>query len=79
MQKPITLIYEDFKKDLGEMINSYNLPAFMVELILQSLLSEVTMLKIRQYEHDKEAYESSLSEIATQATGMDPKNEKSNV
>jgi len=60
MQKPISLIFEDFKKELGELINKYKLPAFMIEPVLQTLLNEVAVLKIRQYEVDKEIYEKSF-------------------
>lgn len=60
MNRPITVIYEDFKRDLADLINSSGLPAFVVEFVLQSYLNEAKAVAKKQYESDKALYESSL-------------------
>ena len=60
MNRPITVIYEDFKRDLADLINSSGLPAFVVEFVLQNYLNEAKAVAKKQYESDKSLYESSL-------------------
>lgn len=60
MNKPITLVYEDFKLQLADLINNSGLPAFMIEPVLSNYLSEVKNLVKRQYEFDKVQYEEAL-------------------
>lgn len=60
MNKPSTLLYEDFKKDLASVINNSNLPAFVIELVLQDYLSEVKAMALKQYQLDKAEYETYL-------------------
>ena len=60
MNKPITVIYEDLKQDLANLINNSGLPAFMVESILQSFLYETKIVVQRQYQSDKDQYEKYL-------------------
>ena len=61
MNKPITVIYEDFKQGLTNLINNSGLPAFMIEPILQDYLEEVRMVAKQQYQSDKVQYEEALS------------------
>ena len=60
MNKPITMVYEEFKQQLADLINNSGLPVFVIEPILQSYLSEVRTLVKRQYEYDKAQYEEAL-------------------
>lgn len=60
MNKPSNLLYEDFKRDLTNLINNSNLPAFVVELVLQNYLSEVRAMAQKQYQLDKAEYEAYL-------------------
>ena len=62
MNKPITIIYEEFKQELANLINNSGLPPFMIESILQSYLYETKMVVNRQYQLDKVKYENSLIE-----------------
>lgn len=57
MNKPITLIREEFKSKLANDINNSGLPAFIIEPILHDFLNEIRILCQRQYEMDKEEYE----------------------
>ena len=60
MNKPITMVYEEFKQQLADLINNSGLPVFVIEPILQNYLSEVRTLVKRQYEYDKAQYEEAL-------------------
>lgn len=60
MNKPITVVYEELKQELANLINNSGLPAFMIESILQSYLYETKMIVQRQYLLDKDRYEKSL-------------------
>lgn len=58
--KPITVAYEEFKIVIANAINNSGLPAFLIEIILQSMLNEVKIISARQYELDKTQYEVNL-------------------
>lgn len=60
MNKPITVIYEDFKQELANLINNSGLPAFMIEPVLQNYLNETKVVMQKQYESDKAKYEEYL-------------------
>ena len=61
MNKPSTIIYEEFKQDLANLINKSGLPAFIIEAVLQNYLNEARTVAQRQYYSDKEEYERSLN------------------
>ena len=61
MNKPFSLICEDFKKELTDLINNSVLPPSIIELILQSYLIEVNNAAKRQYQYDKIQYENILT------------------
>ena len=58
--KPMTVKYEEFKRDLANLINNSGLPAFVVEPVLKDYLIEIKDVVKKQYETDKSQYESSL-------------------
>lgn len=60
MNKPSTIIYEEFKQDLANLINKSGLPAFIIEPVLKDYLTEIKALAQRQYQMDKSEYEKSL-------------------
>lgn len=62
MNKPMSLVREEVKRELADTINNSNLPPFVIEPILQDFLREVHIAVVRQYEHDKSMYEQSLNE-----------------
>ena len=64
INKPITVVYEDLKQELANLINNSGLPAFMIEPILQSYLNEVRIVMENQYKLDKAEYENAISDIA---------------
>ena len=69
MNKPLTIVYEDFKSELANLINNSGLPVFMIESVLQNYLSETRMLMQKQYHFDKAQYERALQE-AEQETNI---------
>ena len=62
INKPLTVAYEDFKRGLLVLINNSGFPAFIIETVLQSYLSEVRTEAQRQYQFDKAQYEQILQE-----------------
>ena len=61
MNKPITMVYEDFKNELANLINKSGLPAFVIEFVLQSYLNETRAAMQKQYQLDKAQYDEYLS------------------
>lgn len=57
--KPITLVREDFIKNLATLINTSSLPMFVVEPILRQYADEVAVLAKQQLELDRQNYLSS--------------------
>ena len=62
MNKPSTIIYEEFKQNLANLINTSGLPAFIIEPVLRDYLSEVKAMAQRQYQMDKAEYDKALLE-----------------
>lgn len=61
MDKPQTLVYEEFKNGITELINKSGLPFFIIESALKDFLIEVREVSKQQYEYDKKQYERYLS------------------
>ena len=64
MNKPITVVYEEFKQNLANVINNSGLHPFMIEPILQEFLNETRSVVQRQYQIDRMKYEQTLAEEA---------------
>lgn len=62
INKPTTIIRQEFIDNLKNLINSSELPAFVIEPILKDFLEEVKMIAKKQYELDKNYYEKIISE-----------------
>lgn len=60
IEKPITVVRQEFIETITSVINNSNLPLFIVEPILRDIYLEVKSLSQRQYETDKEEYENKL-------------------
>lgn len=61
MNKPITLVIEETKTKLADIINTSGLPPFVIEPILSTFLQEAHAASKRQYEIDKLQYEQSIA------------------
>lgn len=66
MNKPITVVYEEFKQELADIINNSGLKPFMIEFVLTSYLNEVKAASAMQYQHDKAQYEQQLKKEQSQ-------------
>ena len=60
MNKPITVVREEMKAKIADIINTSGLPAFVIEPILNDFLIEVRNVAKHQYEYDKQQYEMAL-------------------
>ena len=60
MNKPLSVVYEEFKANMLNTINNAGLPAFVVETVLQNYLAEIQSIARQQYQSDKAEYEQSL-------------------
>lgn len=67
--KPVTLIREDFIKDLVDLTNNSALPLFVVESILKDFLSEIHQGAQQQLMADRERYN---AQIKTQNEAVSP-------
>lgn len=62
MDKPFSLVYEEFKQSLRDLINKCGLPPFVIESLLQNYLYEINTISKNQYLLDKDRYEKLLLE-----------------
>ncbi len=62
MNKPFSLVYEDFKQELANIINNCGLPASVIESVLQNYIYEIRDVVKNQYQIDKSQYGKSLLE-----------------
>jgi hypothetical protein len=63
IEKPITLIKEEFTQELIQLVNNSKLPMFVIEPILKDVLTEVHSVTLQQLEADKKNYQESLKSI----------------
>lgn len=63
IEKPVTIVKEDFQKEVIKLINSYQLPLFIVEYILKDLAAEVHVGAQKQLEIDSAKYNSALEKM----------------
>lgn len=61
MNKPITLVIEETKTKLADVINTSGLPPFVIEPMLSTFLQEAHVASKRQYEFDKIQYKQALA------------------
>lgn len=64
MNKPITILIEEYKKNLTDLINNSELPAWLIILLTDPLMDQVKSLADKQAREDKQNYELSLTEKA---------------
>lgn len=59
--KPITLVRDDFIKNIVELCNNSGLPFFVIEDVLKNLIQEIHSASIQQVEEDKKRYEDKIA------------------
>lgn len=57
MNKPITLLREEFINNIVQVCNDSGLPFFAIEDVLKSLLQEIHNAGLQQLQEDKKRYE----------------------
>lgn len=62
MQKPITIIKQEFTERLVKYINESSLPPFVIEYILKDIINEVHLASVQQLKFDTERYQKQISE-----------------
>lgn len=62
MEKPISLLINDMKKELTDVINKYQLPMCIVSPILQNLTAEVMNAEKQEYITSKNEYDKANAE-----------------
>ena len=62
MDKPFSILYEEFRQGLTNLINNSCLPPSVIESVLRNYTSEVNGLARNQYQIDRANYERLLSE-----------------
>ena len=74
MNKPITLVREDFQNDLVTLINTSPLPMFAIEPILRQYADDVAVIAKQQLEMDRQNYliAQSQQEIESNAKESNP-------
>ena len=60
MDKPFSMIYEEFKQKMADIINNSGLPPSVIESVLKNYLNEVNNIAKNQYQIDKAEYEKFL-------------------
>lgn len=60
MDKPFSMLYEEFRQGLTNLINNSGLPPFVIESVLKNYTNEVNSLARNQYQIDKARYESEI-------------------
>lgn len=71
MNKPATIVYEELKRDIAELINASSLPPFVLESLIKDFFIEISDVAKKQYEYDKEQYESELNVFNSQEAAID--------
>lgn len=62
MNKPFSMLYEEFRQGLTDLINNACLPPFIIESVLKNYINEVSGLARNQYQNDKAKYENEIQE-----------------
>lgn len=60
MNKPITIVREEFIEELTNLINNSGLPAFILEPVLRDTYNKVKAAERQQLENDKKRYQEML-------------------
>lgn len=60
MNKPITIVREEFIEELTNLINNSGLPAFILEPVLRDTYNKVKAVERQQLENDKKRYQEML-------------------
>lgn len=74
MQKPITVVRQDFAKSVVELARNAGLPAFVTADVLEGILAEARGAELAEYRRDKAKYDEAIkkeTEKESQQKGKD--------
>ena len=60
MEKPMSILIDEFCKNLSDTINNSGLPMYIAEIYLSGTLNQLNALSAKQKRLELEAYEKSL-------------------
>jgi hypothetical protein len=60
LEKPITLVREDFINNIIDTCNNSGLPFFMIEYIMKDLIQQIHVAAQQQLEEDRKKYQKEL-------------------
>ena len=63
INKPITMLAEDFTSELVDLINRSHLPFFIMESIMRDCINEVNAASKKQLEIDKQNYNEAMLKL----------------
>lgn len=61
LNKPASIVYEEFKQELAMLINNSGLPAFVIEPVLRDFAEAVKIAANTQYKSDKAVFEKQVA------------------
>lgn len=61
---PVSILIQNTKNKISEAINTSNLPASVLELILKDIYTDIKLFSNEIYQNEKTEYEKSLKEPA---------------
>lgn len=61
IEKPITMVIDEFKKDVVSLVNNSNLPLFALDYIIKDIYNEIHISSLNLAENDRIKYEKEIS------------------
>lgn len=61
MEKPITMVIDEFKKEIVALINKSQLPLFVLDYIMKDIYNEIHISNLNSAENDRIKYEREIS------------------
>lgn len=63
IQKPISMVKQEFSEKIVDMINHSGLPIYLVEYILKDIMNGVHAASMQQLESDTRAYQEQIEKL----------------
>jgi hypothetical protein len=57
MDKPITILHQEFMENIATLINESHLPAFVIRSLLKEVVAQLDVIVEKQYITDKTNYD----------------------
>lgn len=78
IEKPISLLKEDYMRGVVNLTNESRLPLFIVEYVLKDILNEVHAVSTKQLQEDREKYSAAINAIKSSEGESEKSKENSN-